>query len=144
MSASPWLVATIALAACPGGRVSRPTRPPAEFCAAVVAGDLDAAEASTYSAMLEVGAERLADASEPLAAWLRAQPCVTTVDVPTIVIETEPGIREITFQLRPDAENVTRSCVADLRLAVGAEVGIHPAHHVTTNPDTRCSALSAR
>lgn len=104
-----------------------------------MAGDPEKAGQSAHGALIEAGADDLADASEPLAAWLRAQPCVTSVHVPSEVIETDPGIREISFELVPDADAVVRLCVADLRLAPGGHVGIHPANHVTNNPDRRCS-----
>jgi hypothetical protein len=130
--------ALVAAVACAGHRAES-VRPQVTFCAAVTAADLDRAGRVAHHALLDVGAEKLRDATEPLAAWLRTQPCVATVRVPAEVIDTEPGIRAITFTLVPDDAGVVRMCSADLRLAPGARVGVRPAKHVTNNPDRRCS-----
>ncbi|MDB4962054.1 MAG: hypothetical protein JWP01_2053 [Myxococcales bacterium] len=140
-SPSLWLVLSVALSACGPHHAAQPSRPPAEFCASVIAGDLEPAGHSAHGALIEAEADQLSDASEPLAAWLRTQPCVTSVTVPAEVIETEPGIREIVFELKPDASGSIRRCVADLRLAPGGRVGIHPASHSTSNPDTHCTVV---
>jgi len=135
----PLLVVSTFVAACGGQQV--PSRSPDEFCEAIVAGDLVAAGESAHAALVAAGAEESEDASEPLAAWLRSQPCVAAVEVPSEVIETDPGIREITIVLAPDRDGAVRQCVADLRLVAGARVGIHPATWVSTNPDTHCTVV---
>ena len=50
----------------------------------------------------------LPDASQPLAAWLRSQSCVESVEVPSMTVRTEPAIREIIFRLSPGHDGVVR------------------------------------
>jgi hypothetical protein len=127
--------------ACGGAQSGSDSRQPADFCNAVSEGDLAGASASVHTALVERAAEGTQDASEPLATWLRAQPCVTRVDVPPEVIDTEPAIREIAFELTPDSAGVVRRCDADLRLAPGAAVRIHPTSVSTNDADRRCTRV---
>lgn len=141
------LKATAALAfaafalGCGGSQRSQPMRNPGDYCRLLVSGELDLAGDSAHSALVADGHDSSTDATRPLATWLAVQPCVTYVDVSKVVIDTEPGIQEITVTLAPDADGVVRACQADLRLAAGAYVGLHPANHVSTNLDTRCSPI---
>ena len=130
-----------------GGRQHGPrSAPPQEFCTAIVAGRRDDASASAHAALVAAGAGGLADATDPLARWLRAQPCIADVTVPTEVVDTEPGIREIGLVLVADDAGLMRRCVADLRLAPGARVGVRPSVWITPNPtgDDRCTPLATR
>jgi hypothetical protein len=130
--------AVVALAACTGHHAES-VRPQVTFCAAIVAGDRSMAGRVAHQAMIDAGANKLPDASEPLAAWLRTQPCVAEVTVSTLLIDTEPAIREIAFALVPDDAGVARACTIHLRATRGARVDVTPADDTKNNPDRRCS-----
>ena len=141
-SVRPWLAACawLTVAGCGGTQRELASRPPDQFCRAIVAGDLAAASGSAHAALVAAGAASQQDASQPLAAWLRQQPCVQSVTVPTTVVETMPGIREIAITLHRDAAGASRTCSVDLRLAAGAMVNVHPASWNSEDRDTHCTA----
>ncbi|MBL8620476.1 MAG: hypothetical protein JNK64_04205 [Myxococcales bacterium] len=124
-------------------RGAQASRPPDEFCPAIIAGELQRASAAAHGALVAVGADHTDDASEPLATWLRTQPCVAEVEVPTMVVDTDPAIRELAVTLVPDAAGVTRRCDADLRLAPGGRVGVHPGVWNSQATDPRCTPIAA-
>jgi hypothetical protein len=136
------VVAVFSVPACGGRHAGQRSRPPAQFCASLLAGDAAAAGESAHAALVAVDAGSSDDATAALAAWLAEQSCVADVQVPSVVIDTDPAIRELSITLRPDADGHIRRCHADLRLAPGARVSIHPADWNSANPDTRCTVVT--
>jgi hypothetical protein len=135
----------LALAAgCGGAKDTIPTRPPAEFCSAIVAGNIVAAGESARSAMFADGADKSADATSNLVEWLKAQSCVVDVRAANDVIETDPPVREIRFVLARDEAARHRSCEIDLVLTVGAKLKVHPEIWDTRQSDTRCTLVAPK
>jgi len=118
-------LAVLALCACGGGATQTPpaNRPPiasgVAFCDALKARHPTEAAAVAHAALTPEALDSN-DATEPLAAWLRTQPCVISVEPAASVLDSEPAVREIAIVANlGDAQNYR--CPAALRMAPGAK-----------------------
>ncbi|MBK9069856.1 MAG: hypothetical protein IPL79_02425 [Myxococcales bacterium] len=110
-----------------------------EFCASIAAGNLKQASHALKRDVKPTDNDH--DAIEAVLVATQAQTCVVHTRAERGVIRTEPGIKEIYFEI--DAEGQRRACHVDLTLASPYRFSIHPIRWNSTNPDTRCSLLEA-